>query len=163
MSESVPSAVPKKAAQRQGNKVGKEAQLRGVIRVLIDRERRHQQPILAAKRLAKHCQLLKDEVERLKERSYNYETGLARAERMAAQYQQDLYRLTSSKGGKGLTDKSPSNAVKGSPFYLPSSIQQLVDTLSSKNVTLMKILQKKAGGDMKAVELVQVRTTSLAS
>ena len=122
----------------------KEQQLHGVLRVMINKNRQLQTPILAAKRLAKHTQFLKDEVERLKQRAFNYENGMIRAERRAAQLQQDLYRANGRNGADGTRKEVEVTKKKsqGLPFYLPSSVQQLVDSLTAKNVALMKSLQK---------------------
>ena len=158
--EILSSAVPdeKESQGRSRSALTREQQLRGVLRVMINKNRQLQTPILAAKRLAKHTQFLKDEVERLKQRSFNYENGMIRAERRSAQLQQDLYRATRN-GADGtrkegeLTKKKP----QGLPFYLPSSVQQLVDSLTAKNVALMKSLQK-AVDEPHAAKILEVET-----
>lgn len=144
LSSAVPDEKESKGRSRSALTLTKEQQLHGVLRVMINKNRQLQTPILAAKRLAKHTQFLKDEVERLKQRAFNYENGMVRAERRAAQLQQDLYRATrnGADGTKKEGEVTKKKSQQGLPFYLPSSVQQLVDSLTTKNVALMKSLQK---------------------
>lgn len=134
----------------------KETDLRGVIGVLINKIQRLQMPVLASKKLAKHCQQLKEEVERLKEVSYNYKNGMERAERRSARLQQDLYRLSSKQkaggDGKFKTDLEP----KGLPFFLPESVKQVIDALTAKNVALMKSLRKLNDGNLDIDKVMEV-------
>ncbi len=108
-----------------------EQKLLGVIRVQMAEKQKLEAPVLAAKRLAKYCQHLRDENERLKLRAQNYEMGMVRAERRSAQLQNDLYKAQKS-------GYSPDKVSAQIPFYLPSSVQQLVDSLTAQNVVLMK-------------------------
>jgi len=124
----------------------KEAELRGVIRVLINKNQRLQRPVMAARRLAKYYQIQKDEVERMKEVAHNYKTGMERAERRSAQLQYDLARsyntAAQSKAGNEAASKDIKDAPKGLPFHLPTSARQIIDGLTTDNVRLMKSLQR---------------------
>ena len=128
----------------------KEAELRGVIRVLINKNQRLQRPVMAARRLAKYYQMQKDEVERLKEVAHNYKTGMERVERRSAQLQHDLARSrrtgAQSEAENEEASKDIKGAPKGLPFHLPSSARQMIDGLTTSNVTLMKSLQLMSDG-----------------
>ena len=131
----------------------REVQLRGVIRVLINKNQRLQKPVLAAKKLAKHCQFLKEEVERLKQMSYNYKSGMERAERRSSHLQQDLARISRAAGPEAESDKSvgrTESPTTGPQFYLPASVKQIIDGLANSNIALMKSIQKMSdyGGNI---------------
>ena len=167
MSKKVPTpTIPDKRNEKGGISAiegahgsDKESELRSVIRVLINKNQRLQIPIMAAKKLAKHYQSLKEEVERMKQVSYNYKTGMERAERRSAQLQQDLSRLsrTESNAQRSAGDKSLQETPKGLPFYLPSSVKQLIDGLTAKNVLLMKSFQRATESGVKVESLVEVK------
>ena len=145
---------------RTKSAAAREMELRGVIRVLINKNQRLQKPVMAAKKLATYYQAEKDEVERLKQVCHNYKTGMERAERRSAQLQQDLARA-SRRGADGKEEKEArsvgfKDTPKGLQFYLPSSVKQIIDALTSENVTLMKSIQRmsKSGGNVD--EIVKV-------
>ena len=169
MSDSIPSSAFSSKIDgksiiptRAKSAAGREMELRGVIRVLINKNQRLQRPVIAAKKLATYYQGQKEEVERLKQVSYNYKTGMERAERRCAQLQQDLARA-SRKGANGKAEnemgsKGVKDTPKGLQFFLPASIRQLIDALTTSNVALMKSLQRmsKSGGNVDEIVKVYI-------
>ena len=148
----------------------KEAELRGVIRVLINKNQRLQRPVMAARRLAKYYQIQKDEVERMKEVAHNYKTGMERAERRSAQLQYDLARsyntAAQSKAGNEAASKDIKDKPKGLPFHLPTSARQIIDGLTTDNVRLMKSLQRMSESgevDLIIKVLIKIYITSIGS
>lgn len=165
MSQSVSAAFPAEGSQaskaRRKAATATEAELRGVIRVLINKNQRLQTPVLAARKLAKHYQSLKEQLERVKESSYNFKAGMERAERRSAQLQQDFarsYAMSSGEGSVEMKNGEASNAEKpkGLPFYLPASTQQVIDALAAKNVMLMKSLAKVSDKSPRPDEILEV-------
>lgn len=130
--------------------MSRERQLQGVIRILAAEKLKLEAPLKASKRLARYCQSLKIQNERLKERAQNFEMGMVRAERRSAQLQNDLHKARSNQPAT-----APETSRKPAQFFLPSSIQMLVDSLTTQNVILMKGLNK-ATEHPKGADLVEV-------
>ncbi len=120
---------------KDGGQTLLEKKLLRVVRSQIAENLKLREPLMATKRLARYCQHLKEETERLKLRAKNFEVGMARAERRSAMLQSDLYKAQKT----GFSSEKVTTQV---PFYLPSSIQQLIDSLTAENIALMKAVNK---------------------
>eukprot|EP00794_Sanderia_malayensis_P012025 gene12025-13266_t len=144
----VPEEIQTEAQADGQKKLLSQQQLCGVIRALIAEKAKMQIPLQAVNRLARFCQQLRNENERLKVRAFNYEEGMIRAERRSAQLQKELYEAQKS----GYSANKTASQI---PFYLPSSVQQLVDSLAAQNVILAKGLQK-ATDNPKGAEWMEI-------
>ena len=143
-----------RSGQLGGDTGPQEEKYKTVIRLLLIELAKSQKQLGGLRELAKICRKLEIDNEKLKERSMNYEIGMTRAERRAAQLQEELYRL---KGGsaKVLSPTATGGSAFEAPAFLPSSIKGLIDSLTNENVRYIKALNSKVGHP-KGAELIKV-------